>query len=125
MNTFEKIIKDHLEKMAQGDAVFAQKFYDRCEKEKDAIKDCCTYITSEAKKRAQGGCAVVEDAEVFGWAIHYFDENIQRPKGAPRAEVKTAEQFKDEALNPAKRAVSRPNPKPKAPKVDECQLSLF
>lgn len=125
MNTFEKIIKDHLEKMAQGDAVFAQKFYDRCEKEKDAIKDCCSYITSEAKKQAQGECAVVEDAEVFGWAIHFFDENIQKPKGAPRAEVKTAEQFKDEALNPAKRAVSRPNPKPKAPKVDECQLSLF
>lgn len=125
MNTFEKIIKDHLEKMAQGDAVFAQKFYDRCEKEKDAIKDCCSYITSEAKKQAQCGCAVVEDAEVFGWAIHFFDENIQKPKGAPRAEVKTAEKFKDEALNPAKRAVSRPNPKPKAPKVDECQLSLF
>lgn len=87
MNTFEKIIKDHLEKMAQGDAVFAQKFYDRCEKDKDAIKDCCSYITSEAKKQARGGCAVVEDAEVFGWAIHFFDENIQRPKDAPKAKV--------------------------------------
>ena len=57
MNTFEKIIKDHLEKMAKGDAVFAQKFYDRCEKEKDAIKDCCSYITSKAKKQALSGCA--------------------------------------------------------------------
>lgn len=45
MNTFEKIIKDHLEKMAQGDAVFAQKFYDRCEKEKDASIICRAYIT--------------------------------------------------------------------------------
>ena len=86
MNTFEKIIKDYIEKFAQGDAVFASKY----EKSGKDIEGCCRYIKSEARKKAQNGCAVIADAEVFGWAVHYFDEEMTAPKDSPRAEVKVA-----------------------------------
>ncbi len=77
MTSFKKIIKGYLEKRAQGDAVFAEKFFERCSKEKEAIADCCAYIKTEAKKEAQNGCAVIADDKVFGWAMHYFDEGVR------------------------------------------------
>lgn len=32
------------------------------------------FIESAARKKAQNGCAVLEDQEVYNLAIHYFDE---------------------------------------------------
>lgn len=120
MSTFEKIIKDYLEKRAKGDAIFAEKFIERCKKEKDAIEGCCSYIRTEAKKQAVSGCAVISDDEVFGWAMHYFDENIQAPKDAPAARVEVTPQE-----NEPKKVVSAPVARPKARKEDDAQLSLW
>ena len=44
-----------------------------------------SYIRSQAKKKAVNGCAVISDAEVFGWAVHYYDEeevsgNAEQPE---------------------------------------------
>ncbi len=125
MNTFEKIIKDYIESACKTDAVLAGKY----EKSGKDIEGCCKYIKSEARKQAQNGCAAIKDEEVFGWAVHYFDEEMTAPKDSPRAEVKvkTAEEFKQEALNPAKKAVSVANEKPKAKKGsdDGLMMSLF
>ena len=90
MNGFEKIIKDYLDKRASEDAMFAAKYNGRCEREEDAVAGCCDYIKTEARKQAQNNCAVIEDREVFGWAVHYFDENIQRPNNAPKTKVAAA-----------------------------------
>lgn len=118
MNTFEKIIKDYVEKFAQGDAVFASKY----EKSGKDIEGCCRYIKSEARKQAQNGCAVIKDDEVFGWAVHYFDEGLTAPKDSPRAEVKVAP-----TAEMPKKAVSLANEKPKAKKGsdDGLMMSLF
>ena len=118
MNTFEKIIKDYIEKFAQGDAVFASKY----EKSGKDIEGCCRYIKSEARKQAQNGCAVIKDDEVFGWAVHYFDEGLTAPKDSPRAEVKAAP-----TAEMPKKAVSLANQKPKAKKGsdDGLVMSLF
>lgn len=118
MNTFEKIIKDYIEKFAQGDAVFASKY----EKSGKDIEGCCRYIKSEARKQAQNGCAVIKDDEVFGWAVHYFDEGMTAPKDSPRAEVKVAP-----TAEMPKKAVSLANQKPKAKKGsdDGLMMSLF
>lgn len=90
MNGFEKIIKDYLDKRASEDAMFAAKYNGRCEREEDAVAGCCDYIKTEARKQAQNNCAVIEDKEVFGWAVHYFDEDIQRPNNAPKTKVAAA-----------------------------------
>ena len=121
MTSFEKIIKGYLEKRAQGDAVFAEKFFERCSKEKEAIADCCAYIKAEAKKEAQNGCAVIADDKVFGWAMHYFDEGVAAP--AKTAVERHAQVVA--AQDTPEKAVKTPVAKPKAKVVDDVQLSLW
>lgn len=38
------------------------------------ITDMFKYIEKQARKQAVNGCAMIEDPEVFGWAVHYYDE---------------------------------------------------
>lgn len=38
------------------------------------ITDMFKYIEKQARKQAVNGCAMIEDQEVFGWAVHYYDE---------------------------------------------------
>lgn len=42
---------------------------------KKTLQQCWKYITNEAKKLAINGCACIEDKTVFGWAIHFFEED--------------------------------------------------
>lgn len=41
---------------------------------KKTITDMFKYIENQARKQAVKGCAMVEDQVVFGWAVHYYDE---------------------------------------------------
>lgn len=68
---FKEIIKRHLDKMAQQDFAFAERYKD----EKKSLNECIKYITSEAKKKAKSGGVWFEDAVVFGWAVHYYQED--------------------------------------------------
>ena len=40
-----------------------------------SIDKMFSYIRNQAKKKAVNGCAVISDTEVFGWAVHYYDED--------------------------------------------------
>lgn len=81
MKGFQQAIKAHLDKMAAQDEAFAAKYAAKCEAEQDSIGNCCKYITNEVQKKyKQGNSAVLTDAEVFGMAMHYYDENITPPK---------------------------------------------
>lgn len=126
MASFENIIRDYLLRKAAEDAVFGEKYRAKCSKDKDVVAGCCAYIQEEIKKdipksqRSGVVSLVIERDRVFGLAMHYIDEDIQEPKNAPKAKVETAT-----TAELPKKVVSKPNPKPKAPKVDECQLSLF
>lgn len=42
--------------------------------EEKSLSQMIQFIKSEAKKKAVNGVAMIDDEEVFGWAIHYFDE---------------------------------------------------
>lgn len=46
--------------------------------EEKSLKQMVEYIKSEAKKQAVNGIAMIEDEEVYGWAIHYFDETNEK-----------------------------------------------
>lgn len=41
---------------------------------KKTMTGCIGYITGQARKRAKNGMAMIKDVEVFGWAVHYFEE---------------------------------------------------
>lgn len=42
--------------------------------EEKNLQDMWDYIKEQAKEKAVNGCAVMEDEEVYGLAVHYFDE---------------------------------------------------
>jgi hypothetical protein len=111
---FKQIIKAHLDKMAQEDFAFAERY----KNEKKNIDDCCKYIMSEAKKKAKGGCAAIEDAVVYGWAVHYYQEENVKVKEAPKAKVVTPKVEKPKEIKPIKALVNDKENKGKCVQLD-------
>ncbi|PXX73404.1 Cas9 inhibitor AcrIIA9 family protein [Dielma fastidiosa] len=48
---------------------------DKLENPKKSLDEMFKYIIGEASKRKTGNCAVIDDETVFGWAVHYYDED--------------------------------------------------
>lgn len=90
INNFESTIKRYLDKRSEEDSLFA-KAYAKAGK---TIKECCNYIVSQAKKMQQNGCAVIADDIVFGWAVHYYDEdNVEVDiEDSEKVEIRASEQ---------------------------------
>lgn len=65
---FKETIKAYLDKRAQKDELFAASYT----KEDKNIEDCCAYILNAVQK---SGCNGFTDEEVFGMAVHYYDED--------------------------------------------------
>lgn len=74
-------IKKYLDNRAKTDELFAAKYANP----KKSIDECCKYITGEAYARAKDGTAVISDEEVYGMAVHYYDEENIEIRKAPRA----------------------------------------
>lgn len=122
-NSFQDTIKAYLDKLAAEDSLFAVTYA----KENKNIKDCCSYITSQAKKQASNGCAAISDDVVFGWAVHYYDEDDIKVEKTSSVKVsvstsapKKTEEKKAEAPTP----ILKIKPKKKE-KEDVGQYSLF
>ena len=64
---FNKTIKAYLEERAENDALFAVKFANPSK----SVEECVTYILNSVQK---SGCNGFEDDEIFGMAVHYYDE---------------------------------------------------
>ena len=88
------------------------------DKEKN-ISDCLSYIASEVRSQAKNGCAACADEEVYGMAIHYFEEDEIKPNSAPVARVETSATTNPE--KPKKPKKPKPEPKEEGPK----QTTLF
>lgn len=43
--------------------------------EEKSLKQMIDFITNEAKKKSENNMAMIKDDVVFGWAIHYWDED--------------------------------------------------
>ncbi|MBQ0154162.1 MAG: PcfK-like family protein [Bacteroidales bacterium] len=105
MNQYEELIWKHLEGVAAQDPVFAEKLKD----EKHSIKGCMQYITGEARKQAVQGCAMVEDQVVYGWAIHYYDEEVKEPEVVAKPATITAKPAKPTAKKRDSKALNSAN----------------
>lgn len=100
---FKDTIKSYLDERAETDDLFAAKYANS----KKNINECCDYIIGEAKKR--GNAVAMSDNEVFGMAVHYYDEdNIKINKlpagcrtSATSAKVELTEQDKKVAREEA------------------------
>ena len=65
---FKRTIQMYLEQRAEEDALFAKNYRNPAKN----IDDCVTYILNYVQK---SGCNGFTDGEIFGQAVHYYDEN--------------------------------------------------
>lgn len=134
MNGFEQVIKAYLDNRAKEDELFAKTYA----KEGKSIEECCRYIIQEVRKTNRQGFA---DDEIYGMAIHYYDEdNIKVEGKTPSCKVvtnqKTDKKFQStkpnttkterkpqttDLFNPPKQ---EDNPQPKAKPLTKKEQSL-
>jgi hypothetical protein len=129
---FKKVISQHLEGLAIADPIFAETL----KKENKNIDDCITYILNTVQKSGANG---FEDEEIFGMAIHYYDEDDLKagtPVNCKIVSNHTTElspedikQAKQEAINKViaeekERLTKKVTPKKEEQKAD-FQASLF
>ena len=65
-----------------------------CKRENKSLEGCIKYIVEQARKKAENNVAVILDAEVFEWAVHYILEdslNCESGKTGKKSEEKPAE----------------------------------
>ncbi|GGH24759.1 hypothetical protein FAZ19_16195 [Sphingobacterium alkalisoli] len=113
--SFKNTIKAHLDEVAAKDPLFAENL----KKEKKTIDGCVNYILDRVKKT--GNNAFTDD-EVFGMAIHYYDEDdIKEVTSAPAVEIKHSASIGEKpakAVKPLKKEKVKSN-------VPSPQSSLF
>ena len=95
---FKQTIRNYLDNRAKTDELFAVAYA----KPNKNIDECFNYILGEAKK--QGNAVCLTDDVVFGWAVHYYDEDDikinplpNNVKAAAKASVELTEADKEKA----------------------------
>ncbi|MCF0074021.1 PcfK-like family protein [Dyadobacter sp. CY261] len=71
-DSFRKAISQHLDSLGSEDPLFAETL----KKPGKNIEDCITYILNQVKN---SGCNGFEDSEIYGMAVHYYDEEDIKP----------------------------------------------
>lgn len=101
MKEFKETIQKYLQERSVEDPLFAPKFANPDK----SIDECCRYIMGEARER--GTSVVMSDAEVFGMAVHYYDEeNIKVEKVSAGCSVSSSRKVEltEEEKNVAREA---------------------
>ena len=117
-NESMKKIGQYLLERASADKTIEKAIVD---KEID-LEDVYDYITEQARQKAVKGCAMVEDKEVYGWAVHYVIDEPKKEKTAEKTEEKKTYVPTKTTTKPVKTA------KKEAKKIEEPkdeQLDLF
>ncbi len=136
-NPLKEAIHSYLDGRAKVDELFAVAY----KKKNKSIDECCTYIMGEAKKRGNAVC--MSDDEVFGLAVHYYDEddikvnklpsNVRASTTTPAKPVKLTEEDEKKAreeaikrLTEEQYALLKKKPSRSKKEVTEVQqMSLF
>lgn len=123
---FENTIKNYLDSRAKEDSLFAETY----KKANKSIKECCKYIYSQARKLAKGSNSVgIDDATVYGWAVHYYDEDdikVDKVQECVEVVAPVAIQKPVKEEKPVQQKAARKKTKQELQKIFESrQLSLF
>ena len=100
---FNDTIKAYLEERAENDAMFAIRFANPSK----SVEDCVTYILNEVKK---SGCCGFTDAEIYGMAVHYWDEDeieVGKPINCKVVVNHTVELTEEEKAQARQEAIDR------------------
>lgn len=134
-------IKAYLDRRAASDPLFAASYA----KPGKNLDECFRYILGEARKRGSAVC--MTDDEVFGLAVHYYDEDDIKISPALRNSIATTSrkpqpqvQFTEEELAAARQAAlkryeeeciedarksSKPRKTPRAVREENLPPTLF
>jgi len=100
---FKKAVKSYLEEFAQKDETFAKAFFNP----KKNIDDCTIYILNQVKS---SGCNGFADNEIFGMAVHYYEEDnidIGKPVNCTVVVNHTVELTEEEKKEAKQKAIER------------------
>lgn len=100
----QKLVLAYLEENASDSLV------ERINTKWKSLDDCWRYIVSRARRLAKNNCACISDTEVFGWAVHFFEEEGNMAGEKIEKPVNTGSSAKVIPFDPVK---------PAAPKVEE------
>ena len=121
--SFKQVIQSYLEQRAKRDSLFATSFA----KQSKNIDECCNYIIGEAQKRGDNAVFMSDD-EVFGLAVHYYDEDNIKVSKQTNYKVSTGNAKKEAATEQpeTKKPDSAPNKrKGKKTEIPSGQFLLF
>lgn len=123
--SFKMAIKSYLEQRAKEDSLFAVSYA----KENKSIDECCDYIVGEAKKRG-GNAVVMSDNEVFGMAVHYYDEDDIKVNKQSNYKTATSQKPKEKVESVSKKDIASNSTqsgkrKGKKKETSSLQFSLF
>lgn len=134
-NNTEKIVLNYLEKNASDELA------EKINNGNKTLTGCWKYITNEAKNYLKNNSGAVEDEVVFGWAVHYFEEDSIEEGKLPQTKAKVTtnnnaydvedevDEFDDdsEESTPTPKVEKKKATKPKeeAPNKAYAQTSLF
>ncbi|MBO5969384.1 MAG: PcfK-like family protein [Clostridia bacterium] len=107
----EQLVLAHLEKTA-SDALAL-----KINEGQKTLSQCWNYIKGEARRLAVNGVACIEDMTVFGWAVHFFEEDS----------IKGEDVEKSQPVKAAKKQTDKPKedkPEKRVSKMDEEQISI-
>ena len=79
-DTFKTAIQNYLEYRAATDELFAPLYANP----NKSIEECCKYIICEVHKSGMNG---FDDDEIFGMAVHYYDENEIEVGNTPQCRI--------------------------------------
>ena len=130
---FKNTIKAYLDERAEEDELFAFTYA----KEGKNLDDCVKYILNTVKK---SGCTGFEDDEIFGMAVHYYDEDkidigsVINCRVVVNHTVELTDEEKQEARKKAldelvaeekKKLIQKPAKPVQKQETQEAQISLF
>lgn len=125
---FEDTIKNYLDGRAKEDSLFAETY----KKENKSIEECCKYIMQQAQKmynKSVNGGIAIDRKTVYGWAVHYYDEDDIKLEGElERVEVAAPSTIQNPISKekPVQKKNERKKTKQERQKIFESrQLSLF
>lgn len=121
---FKTAIQNHLNGLATKDELFAATL----KKPNKNIDDCLTYILNQVKA---SGCNGFADDEIFGMAVHYYDEDdiiVGKPVNGTVVVNHSATNKPKEKVDKVEKPKEQDKPakQPKVVKMDTSkQVSLF
>ena len=117
-NLTEQRVLDYL--TANASEVLAEKINSG----KKTLAGALDYAKGEARKLEGGAsCVCVDDATVFGWVVHFFEEEHLVEKAKPKAEVRLPGGVKK--AKPVKAAVAKPASAPLSAEQKKSMIELL